>query len=106
MTVNPMFCLRCSVLGSIVVLLSEFPLAFASRNDTERNPCFPNPCHNDGQCAVSGANFECSCASGWKGEKCEGTCNRFEILLVGKLWGRKRKPQASEQKMQTCNCYG
>lgn len=37
-----------------------------------KDPCSPNPCHHDGQCLISGENdFECDCAKGYTGLKCE-----------------------------------
>ncbi|XP_060565868.1 secretory phospholipase A2 receptor-like isoform X2 [Ruditapes philippinarum] len=35
------------------------------------DPCFPNPCQNEGTCIVNGADYTCNCQSGSKGKKCE-----------------------------------
>lgn len=42
------------------------------RDNLARNPCSPNPCHHDGRCVSHGeAEFECECARGYVGFKCE-----------------------------------
>ena len=44
-----------------------------------KNPCYPNPCSNDGHCNIVDEHFECHCAVGFKGEKCQG---KLKILLT------------------------
>ena len=37
-----------------------------------KDPCSPNPCHHSGHCLAHGENdFECQCARGFTGVKCE-----------------------------------
>lgn len=35
------------------------------------NPCWPNPCQNNGICMPSGSTFVCSCLTGYSGQRCE-----------------------------------
>ncbi|XP_060564014.1 E-selectin-like [Ruditapes philippinarum] len=35
------------------------------------DPCFPNPCQNEGTCIVNGADYTCNCQSGFEGKSCE-----------------------------------
>ncbi|XP_024905523.1 lactadherin isoform X2 [Pteropus alecto] len=52
-------------------------------NETEKGPCFPNPCHNDAECLVldelkRGDNFiqyVCKCPHGYAGYHCETVCS-------------------------------
>lgn len=72
-----MFLVSFFLLTKVLFVSADASLMFSSSNgDPERNPCLPNPCHNDGQCTVSGTSFECSCPIGWKGERCEGMSKR------------------------------
>ena len=36
-----------------------------------KNPCFPNPCQNGGNCHADGDDFTCKCDYGYAGKKCE-----------------------------------
>ena len=74
-----MFLVGIFLLTEVVLVSAQFSLAFSSHDDSERNPCLPNPCQNEGQCAVSGSSFDCSCSIGWKGERCEG---RYDLSAV------------------------
>lgn len=69
---NSMFLVGVFLLTKVLLVSSQLSLMFPSHGDSERNPCLPNPCHNEGQCTVSGSSFDCSCSIGWKGERCEG----------------------------------
>ena len=69
---NSMFLVGVFLLTKVLLVSAQFSLMFPSHGDSERNPCLPNPCHNDAQCTVSGSSFDCSCSIGWKGERCEG----------------------------------
>ncbi len=69
---NSMFFVGVFLLTKVLLVSAQFSLMLSSHGDSERNPCLPNPCHNDGQCTVSGSSFDCSCTIGWKGERCEG----------------------------------
>jgi hypothetical protein len=44
------------------------------------DPCFPNPCQNEGTCIANGADYTCNCQSGSKGEKCESKLKSAEYI--------------------------
>nr|KAF6410995.1 milk fat globule EGF and factor V/VIII domain containing [Rousettus aegyptiacus] len=52
-------------------------------NETERGPCFPNPCHNDGECLAldelkrgdSFVPYICKCPPGFAGYHCDNVCS-------------------------------
>jgi hypothetical protein len=42
--------------------------------------CNPNPCHNNGTCAVSGSGVTCTCINGFKGRYCtDGPCGGCNV---------------------------
>ncbi|KAG8575257.1 hypothetical protein GDO81_009493 [Engystomops pustulosus] len=51
-------------------------------NMTEKGPCQPNPCHNNGECQELShtrrgdtfAQYSCKCLPGYFGENCENSC--------------------------------
>uniref|UniRef100_A0A7N5JN78 Hyaluronan and proteoglycan link protein 3 n=1 Tax=Ailuropoda melanoleuca TaxID=9646 RepID=A0A7N5JN78_AILME len=51
-------------------------------NETEKGPCFPNPCRNDAECQVVDdshrgdvfTQYVCKCPHGYTGVHCETTC--------------------------------
>lgn len=51
-------------------------------NETEKGPCFPNPCHNDANCQVIDdshrgdvfTQYICQCPQGYQGTHCETMC--------------------------------
>lgn len=38
----------------------------------EEAKCGNNPCQNGGSCTELDAEFQCSCAPGYRGKKCQG----------------------------------
>ena len=51
------------------------------------DPCSPNPCKNDGECADLGdGEVFCFCLDGFKGEFCE--IGKIAFLLKEKYWFR------------------
>ena len=61
-----------NILYLVWVSLSNCMFVLSYYNGIEKDSCFPNPCQHGGDCSVSGSSFDCSCAVGWKGERCEG----------------------------------
>ena len=45
--------------------------------DSPSNPCYENPCKNDGTClpANRGNSFQCYCSAGFVGMRCERSAN-------------------------------
>ena len=40
-------------------------------DDTDEDPCNPNPCLNGGTCSNDGDSYSCKCAEGFIGKICE-----------------------------------
>lgn len=58
-------------MGNIYPTLS-YVIYVCLRDNLAKDPCSPNPCHHDGRCVSHGeADFECDCAGGYTGFKCE-----------------------------------
>ena len=49
--------------------IESYPSQF-SFIETPLDPCWPNPCQNDGTCSGNADGFTCSCASGYTGNDC------------------------------------
>lgn len=73
---------RARSLGLVLLILPGFltaacgdhPSAAANNNNNSNeapSPCVPNPCQNGATCAESGADFTCTCATGFSGDLCE-----------------------------------
>lgn len=88
---DSMFFAGVFLLTNLLLVSSEVSLMFSSHGDSERNPCLPNPCHNDGQCTVSGSSFDCSCTIGWKGERCEGRYKQTSTQKLHSFFSLKKK---------------
>ena len=53
---------------------------------TDTDDCRNSPCHNNGTCKDSEADFSCDCQSGWKGKTCSlrnGHCDSKTCLNGG-----------------------
>ena len=54
---------------------------------TEKDPCHPEPCRNNGKCSHDGnGKTECVCPARFKGEKCEGKANNNVKLREIVCW--------------------
>ena len=79
-----MYCIPCLH----ILILNIHVLIFS-----EKALCYPNPCKNGATCIDrDDAQFECSCALGFKGDLCEGrwVLWKFCELFPESLISRKR----------------
>ena len=53
-------------------------MSYQSTGLCEPDPCYPNPCKNNGRCFIVGNTSHCSCLPEWSGETCETS---FDVCM-------------------------
>lgn len=51
----------------------------------EKDPCYPNPCKNQGVCTHDGETASCICTRKFRGKRCECKNDSYNILSVPRL---------------------